>query len=258
MICEKILEAERTRRPAAWACVVARSTNHSRTGHRGVGGPWRAPAGSPPVSDDLDVAGRLSRSGPVQRGVELAERGDSRREPAPAAQGGGQGVVIPGGEVVVDHLMRSKWWNSDSANLCGGAMALSQPLLASSGGQLQDRYIGRFIGVHLQDGGAAFRELDADLHFMEGRNQSCPLGTELDPDLLFKPSTIHGSLLLTARRPEEPKRYPSRPRNSFAHLAPSTPCSPGPNRRTEPPQGNTCTKQARRVFPRRLPTGGTA
>ena len=161
-----------------------------------------------PVSDDLDVAGRLSRSGPVQRGVELAERGDSRREPAPAAQGGGQGVVIPGGEVVVDHLMRSKWWNSDSANLCGGAMALSQPLLASSGGELQDRSIGRFIGVHLQDGGAAFRELDADLHFMEGRNQGCPLGTELDPDLLFKPRTIHGSFLHAARRPEEPKRYP--------------------------------------------------
>src|SRR3954447_13347377 len=128
-------------------------------------------------------------------------------------------------------------------------MALSQPLLASSGGELQDRSIGRFIGVHLQDGGAAFRELDADLHFMEGRNQGCPLGTELDPDLLFKPSTIHGSLLLTARRPEEPKRYPSRPRNSFAHLTPSTPRSPGPNRRMELPQGNTCTKQARRVFP---------
>jgi len=81
-------------------------------------------------------------------------------------------------------------------------MALSQPLLASSGGELQDRSIGRFIGVHLQDGGAAFRELDADLHFMEGRNQGCPLGTELDPDLLFKPSTIHGSILPAAQRPE--------------------------------------------------------
>ena len=74
-------------------------------------------------------------------------------------------------------------------------MALTQPLRASRGGQLQDRSIGRFIGVHLQDGGLAFRGLDADLHFMEGRNQGCPLGTELDPDLLFKPSTIHGSLL---------------------------------------------------------------
>src|SRR3954447_15386347 len=165
-----------------------------------------------PVSDDLDVAGRLSRCGPGRRGVKLAERGDSRREPAPAAQGGGQGVVIPGGEVVEDHLMRSKWWNSDSANLCGGAMVLSQPLLASSGGQSQDRSIGCFIGVHLQDGGVVHRGLDADLHFMEGRNQGCPLGTEPDPDLLFKPSTIHGANLQAARRPEEPKRYPSRPR----------------------------------------------
>src|ERR1700722_8527302 len=98
-------------------------------------------------------------------------------------------------------------------------MALTEPLLASSGGQLQDCYTGSFIGVHLQDGGAAFRELDADLHFMEGRNQGCPLGTELDPDLLFKPGTIHGSILHAARRPEEPKRYPSRPRNSFAYRA---------------------------------------
>src|SRR5262249_10923164 len=109
----------------------------------------------------------------------------------------------------------------DSASTDGGVMALIQPLLASSGGQLQDRSIGRFIGVHLQDGGVAFRELDADLHFMEGRDQGCPLGTELDPDLLFEPSTVHGSLLHAARRPEEPKGYPSRARNSFAHLAPS-------------------------------------
>jgi hypothetical protein len=81
-------------------------------------------------------------------------------------------------------------------------MSLTQPLLASRGGELQDRSIGRFIGVHLQDGGAALREFDADLHFMEGRNQGCPLGTEPDPDLLFKPSTIHGSILHAAQRPE--------------------------------------------------------
>src|SRR4051794_41336246 len=99
-------------------------------------------------------------------------------------------------------------------------MALSQPLLASSGGELQDRSIGRFIGVHLQDGGAAFRELDADLHFMEGRNQGCPLGTELDPDLLFKKddSWLVPSCSSASRRAQE---VPSRPRNSFAHRAPS-------------------------------------
>jgi hypothetical protein len=79
-------------------------------------------------------------------------------------------------------------------------------LLASSGGELQNRSTGRFIGVHLQDGGAAFRELDADLHFMEGRNQGCPLGIEADPDLLFKPGTIHGSILHTTWRPEESKK----------------------------------------------------
>src|SRR3954454_24729415 len=87
-------------------------------------------------------------------------------------------------------------------------MALSQPLLASSGSHSQDRSIWGFLGVHLEDGGVAFRGLDADLHFMESRNQGCPLGTEPDPDLLFKPRTIHGSLLHAARRPEEPKRYP--------------------------------------------------
>src|SRR3954471_8967925 len=87
-------------------------------------------------------------------------------------------------------------------------MALSQPLLASSGSHSQDRSSGGFIGVHLKDGGVAFRELHADLHFMEGRNQGCPLGTELDPDLLFKPRTIHGSLLHGAPRPEAPKRHP--------------------------------------------------
>jgi hypothetical protein len=43
---------------------------------------------------------------------------------------------------------------------------------------------------------------------MEGRNQGCPLGTELNPDLLFKPRTIHCSFLRTARRQGEPKRYP--------------------------------------------------
>ena len=81
-------------------------------------------------------------------------------------------------------------------------MALTQPLLASGGGQLQDRSVGRFIGVHMQDGGVAFRGFDADLHFMEGRNKGRPLGTEPDPDLLFKPSTIHGSILHAAQRPE--------------------------------------------------------
>src|SRR4051794_37291663 len=100
-------------------------------------------------------------------------------------------------------------------------MALTQPLLASGGGQLQDRPVGCFIGGHLQDGGVALRELDADLHFVECRNQGRRLGTEPDPDLIFKPSTIHGSILHPARRPEEPKRYPTRPRNSVAHLAPS-------------------------------------
>ena len=55
-----------------------------------------------PASDDLDVTRRFAGGGPGQRGVELAERGDFRREPAPAAQGGGQGVIVPGGEVVVD------------------------------------------------------------------------------------------------------------------------------------------------------------
>jgi hypothetical protein len=81
-------------------------------------------------------------------------------------------------------------------------MALSQPLLASSAGHSQDRSIGRFIGIHLKDGGVAFRELEADLHFMEGRNQGCPLRTEPNPDLMFKPSTIHGSILHAAQRPE--------------------------------------------------------
>ena len=57
-----------------------------------------------PASDDLDVARRFARGGPGQRGVELAERGDLRREPALAAQGGGQGVIVPGGEVVVDPI----------------------------------------------------------------------------------------------------------------------------------------------------------
>jgi hypothetical protein len=55
---------------------------------------------------------------------------------------------------------------------------------------------------------------------MEGRNQGRPLETELAPDLLFKPSTIHGSTLHAARRREVPKTYPSRLRNSFAHRAP--------------------------------------
>jgi hypothetical protein len=81
-------------------------------------------------------------------------------------------------------------------------MALSQPLLASSGGHSQDRSIGRFIGVHLQDSGVALWKVDADLHFMEGRNEGRRLGTEPGSDLLFKPSTIHGSILRAAQRPE--------------------------------------------------------
>src|SRR5439155_6744310 len=48
--------------------------------------------------DHLDVARRFARGGPGQRGVELTKRGHFRREPAPAAQGGGQGVIVPGGE----------------------------------------------------------------------------------------------------------------------------------------------------------------
>ena len=53
-----------------------------------------------PASDDLDVARRFPRGGPGQGGVELTERGDFRREPALAAQRRGQGVILPGGEVV--------------------------------------------------------------------------------------------------------------------------------------------------------------
>jgi hypothetical protein len=49
-----------------------------------------------PASDNLDVARRFPRRGPGQGGIELAERGYSRREPAPATQGGGQGVIVPG------------------------------------------------------------------------------------------------------------------------------------------------------------------
>ena len=57
-----------------------------------------------PASDHLDVAGRFARGGPGHRSVELAEGGDFRREPAPAAQGGGQVMIVPGGEVVVDPI----------------------------------------------------------------------------------------------------------------------------------------------------------
>jgi hypothetical protein len=59
-----------------------------------------------PASDDLDVARRFARGGPGQRGVEFTERGDFRREPAPAAQGGGQSVIVPRGEVVVTCVAR--------------------------------------------------------------------------------------------------------------------------------------------------------
>jgi hypothetical protein len=81
-------------------------------------------------------------------------------------------------------------------------MGLTLPLLASSGGHLQNCSIGRLVRVHLQDGGVALREVDADLHFMEGRNQGRPLGSEPDPDLLFKPSTVHGSIFHATQRPE--------------------------------------------------------
>src|SRR5260370_10878758 len=57
-----------------------------------------------PASDNLDVARRFPRRGTGQGGVELAERGNFRREPTPATQGGGQGVIVPGGEVVVDPI----------------------------------------------------------------------------------------------------------------------------------------------------------
>ena len=77
----------------------------------------------------------------------------------------------------------------------GGAMALTQPLLASSGGESQDRSIGLFVGVHLQDGGVVLWELDADLHFLEGCDQGRLPETKPDPDPLFKLSTIHGSFL---------------------------------------------------------------
>src|SRR4051794_6633103 len=100
-----------------------------------------------------------------------------------------------------------------STSTDGGAMALSQPLLASSSGQSQDRSIGGFVGVHLQDGGVVHRGLDTDLHFMEGCDQGRLLGIEPDPDPLFKPSTIHGSIFHAVHRPAGPKKYPSRPGN---------------------------------------------
>ncbi len=81
-------------------------------------------------------------------------------------------------------------------------MALTRPLLASSGGRSQDRSIGRFVGVHLQDGGVVHRGLDADLHLMEGCDQGRLPRTATDPDLLFKPSMIHGSILHEVQRPE--------------------------------------------------------
>ena len=56
------------------------------------------------AADDLDVARRIPLGGLGQRGVEFAKRGNFRREPTPAAQGGGQGVIVPGGEVVVDPI----------------------------------------------------------------------------------------------------------------------------------------------------------
>ena len=55
-----------------------------------------------PAADDLDVARRITRGGPGQRGIEFTERADFCREPSLAAQGGGQGMIVPGGEVVVD------------------------------------------------------------------------------------------------------------------------------------------------------------
>ena len=56
------------------------------------------------AADDLDVARRFARGGPGQRRVELTERGHFRYEPAPGSLGGGQGVVLPRGEVVVDPI----------------------------------------------------------------------------------------------------------------------------------------------------------
>ena len=58
--------------------------------------------------DDLDVARRFAGGGPGQRSVELTERGDFRREPAPAAEGGGKVVVVPGREVVVDPIREGR------------------------------------------------------------------------------------------------------------------------------------------------------
>ena len=56
------------------------------------------------ASDDLDVARRLGRRGPGQCGVQLSKRRNFGREPSLAAQSGRQGVIVPGGEVVVDPI----------------------------------------------------------------------------------------------------------------------------------------------------------
>src|SRR4051812_39758813 len=57
-----------------------------------------------PVCDDLDVACRFAGGGTGQSGVELTDRSDARREPALTTEGGGNRVVVPGGEVVVDPI----------------------------------------------------------------------------------------------------------------------------------------------------------
>ena len=55
-----------------------------------------------PAADDLDVTRRFGRGSLGQCGVKLTKRSDFGREPALTAQRGGQGVIVPRGEVVVD------------------------------------------------------------------------------------------------------------------------------------------------------------
>src|SRR5208283_3239077 len=54
------------------------------------------------AADDLDVTRRFSRGSFGQCLVKLTKRNDFGREPALTAQGGGQSVIVPGGQVVVD------------------------------------------------------------------------------------------------------------------------------------------------------------
>ena len=55
--------------------------------------------------------------------------------------------------------------------------------------------MGVSLGYICRMAASSIREFDADLHFMGGCNQGRLLETEPDPDLLFKPTTIHGSIL---------------------------------------------------------------